>query len=312
METTDTTDSEESRRCGAETRDGSPCEKYPAKGATRCRFHGGASTGPKDTDALSERMSGNDYAEGNGGGAPELNTNAQTTGAWSKWRKVYVLQDRARLDTFERGWVLEETVEVMGGYCPRRSRSRGYIPCSGRSVAAKFGGFGVVGYLGERCVRRAGTLTSGGFGFRHGFLGQKAAPRGVPSTFGFCERQKTRGNRPSYHNKVSVMASVIPFKILAKSKWVEPLRLTVMETNTAPMPDADRDDESGQYVETYPPAKPLDAIKAEDGMAGTQEIADAVGCSYETAYKKLREMEDSGNIESKRVANARLWLLIED
>ncbi|WP_134672305.1 helix-turn-helix domain-containing protein [Halorussus marinus] len=75
------------------------------------------------------------------------------------------------------------------------------------------------------------------------------------------------------------------------------------------MPDADRDDENGQYVETYPPQDFADAIEAEDGMAGTQEIADAVGCSYETAYKKLREMEDAGTIESKRVGNARLWLL---
>lgn len=35
-------------------------------------------------------------------------------------------------------------------------------------------------------------------------------------------------------------------------------------------------------------------------------MADVVGCSYETAYKKLREIEDAGTIESKRVGNARL------
>lgn len=30
-------------KCGAKTRDGSPCEKPPAIGRTRCRLHGGAS-----------------------------------------------------------------------------------------------------------------------------------------------------------------------------------------------------------------------------------------------------------------------------
>ena len=34
-------------RCGAKTRSGAPCAKYPIAGKRRCRFHGGASTGPK-------------------------------------------------------------------------------------------------------------------------------------------------------------------------------------------------------------------------------------------------------------------------
>ncbi|MDE2097784.1 MAG: hypothetical protein KGL39_11085 [Patescibacteria group bacterium] len=33
--------------CGAKTRSGSPCKRAPAKGAKRCKLHGGASTGPK-------------------------------------------------------------------------------------------------------------------------------------------------------------------------------------------------------------------------------------------------------------------------
>lgn len=65
-------------RCGAETRDGTPCEKYPVAGGTRCRFHGGASTGPRDPSALEA----NDHAAGNDGGAPEGNTNALRTGAF--------------------------------------------------------------------------------------------------------------------------------------------------------------------------------------------------------------------------------------
>ena len=33
--------------CRAKTRGGAPCQKYPIAGRTRCRLHGGLSTGPK-------------------------------------------------------------------------------------------------------------------------------------------------------------------------------------------------------------------------------------------------------------------------
>lgn len=35
------------QRCGAKTRKGAPCQCKPEPGSKRCRFHGGASTGPK-------------------------------------------------------------------------------------------------------------------------------------------------------------------------------------------------------------------------------------------------------------------------
>ena len=38
------------RRCGAKTRSGAPCAKYPIAGKRRCRNHGGASTGPKTAE----------------------------------------------------------------------------------------------------------------------------------------------------------------------------------------------------------------------------------------------------------------------
>ena len=41
--------------CGARTRSGTPCKKPPLQTKTRCRLHGGASTGPK-TDAGKARI----------------------------------------------------------------------------------------------------------------------------------------------------------------------------------------------------------------------------------------------------------------
>ena len=36
--------------CSAKTREGSTCKKRPLKGKTRCRLHGGLSTGPRTTE----------------------------------------------------------------------------------------------------------------------------------------------------------------------------------------------------------------------------------------------------------------------
>ena len=33
--------------CGAKTRSGEPCSKFPIRGKKRCRLHGGLSTGPR-------------------------------------------------------------------------------------------------------------------------------------------------------------------------------------------------------------------------------------------------------------------------
>lgn len=73
------------------------------------------------------------------------------------------------------------------------------------------------------------------------------------------------------------------------------------------MPNADRDDESGKYTETYPPEAFVDAVRDADGLAGTQDVADAVGCSYELAYKRLRDLADDGTVATRKVANARIW-----
>ncbi len=38
------------QRCGARTRRGTACQKHPLAGKTRCRLHGGLSTGPRTAE----------------------------------------------------------------------------------------------------------------------------------------------------------------------------------------------------------------------------------------------------------------------
>jgi len=77
--------------CGATNRDGEPCKLpagwgTPGSGGDRCKLHGGASTGPKDTEYLEN----NDFAEGNPGGRPpEGNTNAAVHHGFASWEKAY-------------------------------------------------------------------------------------------------------------------------------------------------------------------------------------------------------------------------------
>lgn len=72
---------------------------------------------------------------------------------------------------------------------------------------------------------------------------------------------------------------------------------------------AERDDDSGRYSETYPFSEFIDALEELGGSAGTQEVADEVGCKYRTANAKLHELEEEDRISARKVGNAYLWML---
>jgi len=76
--------------CGATNNRGDPCKLpagwgTPGSGGTRCRFHGGSSTGPDDTSHLED----NEFAKDNDGGPPENNDNAAIHGGFSDWETAY-------------------------------------------------------------------------------------------------------------------------------------------------------------------------------------------------------------------------------
>jgi len=68
--------------------------------------------------------------------------------------------------------------------------------------------------------------------------------------------------------------------------------------------------EKGLFESSYSTADILAVV--EDGdLTGTQDVADALGSSYETAYKRLRKLEDEGRVQSDKVANSRVWRLAD-
>ena len=71
----------------------------------------------------------------------------------------------------------------------------------------------------------------------------------------------------------------------------------------------ERDDKTGQYTDEYPEEEFLDAIRSADQMLGTGEIADAVGCAHDTAYKRLQKLEEEDVLGSQKVGNTIVWFI---
>lgn len=67
-----------------------------------------------------------------------------------------------------------------------------------------------------------------------------------------------------------------------------------------------RDDDSGQFREVFEREDFLRAVE-ELETATTANVAEAVGCSYDLAYRRLKALEGRQRITSKRVGNSFLW-----
>jgi len=69
-----------------------------------------------------------------------------------------------------------------------------------------------------------------------------------------------------------------------------------------------RDEESGKYTNAYDDDEFLTALEEEGGVAGTSDLADAVGCTSRHALSRLRELEQAGEITSKDVGRSLVWM----
>ena len=71
----------------------------------------------------------------------------------------------------------------------------------------------------------------------------------------------------------------------------------------------ERDEESGRYTDTYTDEDFLTALGELDGLAGTGDIADRVGCSKRHALNRLHELEDVGKVRSKDIGQSLVWMV---
>lgn len=68
---------------------------------------------------------------------------------------------------------------------------------------------------------------------------------------------------------------------------------------------------TGEFAETYPRAAFFTAV-FEHTPASTKEVADAVGCTRQNADYRLRQLRDDGEVRSKKVGPALVWLPTTD
>jgi DNA-binding MarR family transcriptional regulator len=77
------------------------------------------------------------------------------------------------------------------------------------------------------------------------------------------------------------------------------------------VPGKDREEDTGKYSTSYPDSDFLNAIQDLDGLAGTSEIAEEVGCTRRTAYTRLKSIEEDGQVVSRKIGNSLVWSLPE-
>jgi hypothetical protein len=75
--------------------------------------------------------------------------------------------------------------------------------------------------------------------------------------------------------------------------------------DTVVMPYDERDDRS-RFTKSYPDQAFLDAV-SERELPSTADVADAVGCSVDTALKRLRRLEEKQMVASAKRGNANIW-----
>jgi len=75
--------------------------------------------------------------------------------------------------------------------------------------------------------------------------------------------------------------------------------------------DRERDNRSGRYTTEFEPGAFVDAVQ-ELGLSSTRDIADEVGCSYDLAYRRLKELAEEGYIEGDMVGNTYHWKPIKN
>lgn len=70
------------------------------------------------------------------------------------------------------------------------------------------------------------------------------------------------------------------------------------------------DNETGQFTTIYDDGDILDQLDPLAGV-GTATVAEALGCTTTHAYRRLRTLEDEGDVTSLTIGGSRVWMLAD-
>lgn len=74
----------------------------------------------------------------------------------------------------------------------------------------------------------------------------------------------------------------------------------------------ERDEDSGKFESKYTDEDFIVAIETLDGVAGTSEVAEEVGCPRRTAYNRLDQLRERGVLQTRDIGPSLLWTLLSD
>ena len=83
--------------------------------------------------------------------------------------------------------------------------------------------------------------------------------------------------------------------------------LYVVENMPEDSPYFEQDTETGKISKKYTDEQFISAVETH-APASTSEVCDAVGCSSDNAYRRLKQLENEGRVESKMAGNSLIWL----
>lgn len=69
---------------------------------------------------------------------------------------------------------------------------------------------------------------------------------------------------------------------------------------------AERDENTGKYTRKFPVEDFVMAVE-DLGTATTSNVAEIVGCSYDLAYRRLKDLEAEEEVTARRVGDSFLW-----
>lgn len=71
--------------------------------------------------------------------------------------------------------------------------------------------------------------------------------------------------------------------------------------------------DTGRYTETVTLDDVLDVFEAVEGPVVTSgDVAETLDCSRETARRKLRALEEQGNVASRKTAGRVVWWIVDE
>jgi predicted ArsR family transcriptional regulator len=75
-------------------------------------------------------------------------------------------------------------------------------------------------------------------------------------------------------------------------------------------PYFEQDKETGKIAQQYTNEQFIEVVK-DSAPASTSEVAEGVGCSSDNAYRRLKALEEAGEVESKMAGNSLIWFPVE-